>query len=351
MTSDNKTVIPITCLCGRVSQKAQLSLFASSVLDLCHCISCREVTGLLCSSYHLLQHFPTVISGLQQYRQTENITRYFCPVCGAHCFLHLRHLDQYLVASGLLETELQAPIKSIRHWGVSDTSDGGLSLFLVGENPPDGSHCRFSRPQCSDADEQTILEDSYSLQAHCHCRGINFRITKPNPSSFDASSPWPDLLVPYHSGSSENKDDVKWWLREQNTKYLAGTCACPSCRLGSGFAIQTWAFIPKPNILRTDGSPLTFDMPTMQRYESSPQVYREFCKRCGATIFWHCKQRPQIIDVSVGLFRATGSPLAREWLDWVHGRVSFSEMAMDRSLIGLLESGLQEWGMGTADSD
>lgn len=350
MTSVNKSVIPIACLCGRVSQKVQLSPSASSVLNLCHCNSCREITGLLCSSYHPLQDLPTAISSLQGYQQTEDITRYFCPTCGAHCFLHLKHLGKYLVASGLLETELQHPVKDICHWGVADTSDGGLSLFLPGARIPSGSRCRFFCSQSPDMEEQPIFEDAHCLQARCHCGGIHFTVTKPNSMSLEPSSPWPDLLVPYHSASSENKNDVKWWLRNRNSKYLAGTCACPSCRLGSGFPIQTWAFIPKSNILGTNGSTLTFDMPTMQRYESSPRVYREFCSRCGATAFWHCEERPRIIDVSVGLLRASSGPLAGEWLDWVHDRVSFSEMAMDKAFIGLLASGLQNWGVEEAGS-
>jgi hypothetical protein len=37
-----------------------------------------------------------------------------------------------------------------------------------------------------------------------------------------------------------------------------GTCVCNSCRLSSGFPIQTWAFVPKSNIFNADGSPLVF---------------------------------------------------------------------------------------------
>ena len=54
-------------------------------------------------------------------------------------------------------------------------------------------------------------------------------------------------------------------------------------------------------------------------YESSPGDLREFCINCGATIFWHDKWSPDLINVSVGLLRA------EEWLDWWTDRVSFSE--------------------------
>jgi hypothetical protein len=81
----------------------------------------------------------------------------------------------------------------------------------------------------------------------------------------------------------------------------------------------------------------------MLRYESSPEIYREFCGRCGATVFWHCKERPLVIDVSLGLLQANSGTKAEELLDWYTERVSFAEMALDQQLIEQLESGLKDW--------
>jgi hypothetical protein len=153
-------------------------------------------------------------------------------------------------------------------------------------------------------------------------------------------------------------------------KYLSGTCACHPCRLTSGFEIQTWAFIPRRNILISSSSSSSQDQPhhhhkpldfsTLDRadphqklkaYESSPGRIREFCSVCGATVFWHDHFRPDLIDVSVGLLRAPEGARAESWLEWWTGRVSFSEdagkgrtggaKAWGEGVIGLLEEGLR----------
>ena len=65
----------------------------------------------------------------------------------------------------------------------------------------------------------------------------------------------------------------------------------------------------------------------LRSYESSPGVMREFCPTCGATVFWHDKHRPELIDVSVGLLDAPEGARAEEWLEWWLARVSFEEDA------------------------
>jgi hypothetical protein len=182
------------------------------------------------------------------------------------------------------------------------------------------------------------------------------------------------LKVPYSKTDPaivKNPGDVKWWLRGKGgTKYLAGTCACRSCRLASGFEIQTWAFVPRSNIFMysrpragvetsdRDALPEPLDFENvppdvLRSYESSTGVAREFCPRCGATVFWHNKERSELIDVSVGLLDATEGARAETWLEWWTGRVSFAEDAgagmegqqvaslRARSLIKCLEDGLK----------
>ncbi|KAK7964086.1 hypothetical protein PG996_008225 [Apiospora saccharicola] len=155
------------------------------------------------------------------------------------------------------------------------------------------------------------------------------------------------------------------------------SCACRSCRLISDFEIQTWAFIPQSNIHLCVGTPVdatdsvitkeefqALDFAALeaaategwkkmlQSYESSPGVMREFCAKCGATIFWHDKSWPDLIEVSIGLLDAPEGVRAETWLDWWKGRVSFAEEAGNRrqgevakravGLIQGLEHGLKE---------
>ena len=66
---------------------------------------------------------------------------------------------------------------------------------------------------------------------------------------------------------------------------------------------------------------------------------------CGAMVFWHCKDnRPDLIDVSVGLLDPKEGARVESWLDWWTGRVSFSEFAVSKSLVASLEEGLKQWG-------
>lgn len=339
----------VACLCGGVALSVQLDPSTDhSQLQLCHCHNCRAVTGLLCSSYYLMQHEPPTLEGLCRYRESPYVSRFFCETCGAHVFAQAEPSGQYLVASGVLVAEDAPPVKSVQHWKIDDTGDGGLSTFLPGW-PSTETSCRLmalvevpdndSRKAQPGSSESSESKAQNELSAQCHCGGVEFYITPPDASSHQAQSPWSDLLVPYHSGSSDNPEDVKWWLRGGNTKYLAGACACTSCRLGSGFPIQAWAFIPKSNMFHAGRSPLRFDHGTMRQYNSSQGVYREFCSHCGATVFWHCDERPSLIDVSVGLLQSDKAR-AEDWLEWATGRVSFAELAVQTDLIELLVDGL-----------
>ncbi|KAL4893374.1 Mss4-like protein [Aspergillus ambiguus] len=340
----------ISCLCRQVAQEVQLDpSIDDTIFSLCHCNACRATTGLLFSSYYTLQGSPQSLDGLREYQQPNRISRYFCSTCGAHVFAHRTDTDRYFIAAGVF-ADRSPPIQTMRHWQTIDTKDGGLSVFLPGDK---NESCCLLQGTCGNPERDRSPEadsvgdskqDHGKVRARCHCGGVEFYVTPPDSTSSEATSPWPDLLVPYHSRSSSNPDDVKWWLCEGNTRYLAGTCACTSCRLGSGFPIQEWAFIPKSNLLNADSSPLAFHAGTMQQYESSPEVYREFCNRCGATVFWHCEERPLLIDVSVGLLQAQSGARAEELLHWHRDRVSFAEMGQNQTLVERLEAGLSGGG-------
>jgi hypothetical protein len=299
-------------------------------------------------------------------------------------------------------------LRYAKHINTAGTKDGGLSPFIrrVGssqdleivennDNPPD-------RLEDSNMDASSRFEGKGEakeevLEAFCHCRNVHFHITRPNAASKLPRSNFPDLMVPYHTRSPliQNPDDEKWWLRpgprsrsngtetssaedSELMRYLAGTCACRSCRLTSGFEIQAWAFIPRANIYfhihdtpprsqpssgslqeakaTTSVVPLDFEtLPPniLTSYESSQGVRREFCARCGATIFWRDRWRAALLDVSVGLLEADEGARAETWLEWWKERVSFAEDAGNgrtgetarraKCLINSLEEGLRRW--------
>ncbi|KAF8068983.1 Mss4-like protein [Lyophyllum atratum] len=265
-------------------------------------------------------------------------------------------------------------VTSGHHIYVADTLDGGIAdhikvidgielpryIARVKENEivPVGWR---SQDISNDAEPQ---EDR--LHAYCHCQAVSFWITRPSSASAQPSSPYPDLLHAYNSTPVDilaNPADEKWWLRPAGaahpTHYLAGHCACTSCRLTSGFDIQSWAFIPRANIFvprsktpSADGSSSavirlnlqddTLRMTGLRQYRSSKGRNREFCGTCGATVFGWGEERPDLIDVSVGLVdEKQGGVRAERWFEWEKGRVNFEKDAVNKTLVQGLVQGLR----------
>ena len=348
----SETALKFSCGCCQVSGSVT---FPSSALplpiSLCHCGSCRHSTGQLCTSVASLpeKSVSLFVSGkLKEYESCLHMTRFFCEHCGASIYGGNSAQDIAIIYTGVLE-DPKGLIKLQNHEHVADTKDGGLSIWLpnvpIWEDQPRKSQ---PKPLTSRTEQNYSMvgktDYSLSLQCHCSCGGVGFCITRPDQHSADFSCPWPDLIVPYHSTSPLNTEDAKWWLCQKNTKYLAGTCACKSCRLISGSDIQAWAFVPRSNIFQLDGKSLDFTMGTLKQYSSSEGVYREFCGTCGATVFWHCDERPDLIDVSVGLLNADCGARVESWLSWWTERVSFEEDANNKEMISSLSIGIKNWG-------
>lgn len=365
--------VKVTCVCEKSQGELQLSGQLPADTTVCACNSCRYSTGVLFVSCATLASKPQLAEVLKRYDSSDKLSRYFCDGCGSHMLVHELSSDSWSVCMGVIdgvvgpEQDSRVPPISIgkimQHEFVGDTHDGGLSICLgeidkrtvpfylqgpdqqpvtinIERRPPfaGGRNPSFSTRGPNQGLEQEVSSDD--LAASCHCGLVQFFLTRPDEGSRSCSSPWPDLLVPYHSSSPENPQGVKWWLSGED-KYLAGTCACRSCRLASGSPVQAWAFVPKSNIFLFNGEPLDFGQAGLRRIQSSPGCFRESCTNCGATAFWHCEERPELIDVSVGLLRAKEGARAETWLDWWTERVSFAEEAIDRPLIDAFESGLR----------
>ena len=329
----------------------------------CSCLICRHVSGQLANFTVQIpmKCDPVNVRGKAKFYDAWNTSRWFCGSCGTAT--HSEGSDTHqTVFSGVFTTSLDdrgiiGPLTSNIY--VMDTKDGGLREFLLGaraylEAPLISREIPFGKGMSIPKEQRLAQKEQRctKLCCQCHCGGVKFWITQPDEKSSEPSSPWPDLLKPYNRESSENPEDAKWWLRDNGTRYLAGLCACNSCRLGSGFDIQSWAFIPKSNITMLDSSPFEFEsIESLQRYEISKGNYREFCGTCAATCFWHCDERPELIDVSVGLMHAASGSRAEEWLDWETGRVSFKEKALNKTLVNALEDGLKSWGLARSMSD
>ncbi|RDL32619.1 uncharacterized protein BP5553_09075 [Venustampulla echinocandica] len=359
------TTITATCACKAFTFQAD---YPNSLLPLpralCLCTICRRLSGSCGISYIIVPPHQTISPtqySLTAYKSSDVLTRYFCSTCGAHVLVYVTPKKAWHLSTGTWD-RTEGLVKWTGSKALGGTLDGGISVWLkdiVASDSVDGTKSDLKRWMSQDmsGDIQLVPDTAMralpepprkttKLKAECHCGGVKFYITPPNEASKTVRSPFPDLMVPYHNSTSsavENPNNETWWLRADDTKYLAGTCTCTSCRRASGFEIQPWAFVPKCNIFKEDGAPLEFNLGTLKQYKSSKGIYREFCSGCGATVFWHCDERPELIDVSVGLLDPEQGARVEGWLEWWPDRVSFSEMAVSKSLVASLEDGLKVW--------
>ena len=352
-----KASIQVRCHC-----RAHVHTFsvAKSSLPLkaffCHCWTCRHVTGAPATPYISIPldqpgNDPD-LSSLKEYNTSAIRTRYFCGTCGTH--LYEKSDDGEIgVTSGVID-QAAGVTQIVGHEFLSDTKDGGSAPWLtkIGDrrmemwtNWPQKSETAAPFPWKSTIEGDgvpTSLDDK--LVAQCHCKSICIVVSRPGENSRAAKAPYPDLIVPTYTGQDQsNPENTPWWL-PRHGKYLAGLCACESCRLSFGFEPISWLFVPVADIASKDGRPFERYFDGVKAYRSSSDATRVFCDTCGATVFWDGDERPMLIDLALGLLEAPSGVRAEEWLAWRTTRVSYKEDALDKELIDAIENGLQEWG-------
>lgn len=282
-------------------------------------------------------------------------------------YLEYHHDGHFEAATGTLQVDdTEGLLEYHSCMWIGDTKDGGASEWL---DSISGRTLKKWAQEAGDGEERPSNHGDSApnrstpatkpIYAHCHCKGVEFWVEPPNATSETARSAFPDLMVPFHLGSnaSANHSNTTWWLRDDNTRFLAGTCACHSCRRASGFFITFWAFVPTANIYLDSGLTGTFPQNVIEHehgywgsikaYHSSDGVTRSFCGRCGATVLWDGgieKGRDGLVDVAVGLLDAESGARAEELLSWWTERVSFEEFAVNKSLVKALQEGLGSWG-------
>lgn len=349
----------IICLCGAISE-AGTSICDQEApvnVDLCHCNTCRYTTGSLAVSFLLLNSSPSpaTLERLASYRSSHTATRYFCPTCGCYCFYRDIQREKWYCLSGIVEQNTYTLARTenvtgvMHHIYVPDTVDGGLAPFLLqlgdrsiptwATSPPDLalqeqfdlSHATvLSMPSSYSGSYSQPGPDSY-LPAKCHCGGVDLLIKRAN-----------------HTGKASrscNHPDL--------TKYPAYLCACRSCRLSTGTSLVPWTLVYPENVFNgklvsgsdpvpDDRTQVTFGFAekdlnanlglSLRNYWSSPNTCRSFCHNCGATVSYWCDQRPDELDIAVGILRSEEGSMARRWLGWIWGRCCFAEESIEREL-------------------
>ncbi|EMC93007.1 hypothetical protein BAUCODRAFT_37935 [Baudoinia panamericana UAMH 10762] len=363
--ADDIGTVRASCLCGNIRYNIDLPRADYPLrAGFCHCNSCRHVSGTLCMTMVFppkrFQPSAHLLNQMHSFQFSERCTQYSCTTCGSKMLERQGSHDlvdsqvTWGIMSGTLE-KADGVFEVKYHCWIEDTLDGGFSDFfqptkgdhperwLRGEGQSEKSPLFWQSPTFLNA--QPPPQDR--LHAHCKCGGVSFYIARPSTQSALGKAPWPDVLIPFHSMAPKPQDGA-WWLAAGGTKFLAGVCSCDSCRLACGVEWVEWAFVPVSDItLDADGrTSFSREFGKLKRYESSPGVRRYFCGGCAATIFWDGDERPDVIDVGVGLLDAAEGARAESWLQWRSQRISFREDAIPRaeSLILAAENGMKQYG-------
>ncbi|KAK6345881.1 hypothetical protein TWF730_010224 [Orbilia blumenaviensis] len=356
MAAPNSNTITLTARCHCKSNDFTIEIPKSALplrSAICQCNTCRHTTGNLtantvCFPYSLSIPKPDV-SNLVEYKTSEQLRRYFCGTCGAHiCTIEAESWD---IMTGVIDKTGDL-VERLNIWA-DDTGDGGIGVYFAEHKGKEVKNYRTSSLD-SNGGIGVVTEDALKgykeksraiaaaetgkfrtsderLRCRCHCGGVDFYITLPNPEF-----PSPD---PKHM----DRNNGFWWL--VGTKYRASPCSCESCRRCSGFEINPWMYAPKSNIFWHDGQPIQFTEGTLKSYESTPNtVIREFCRVCGAKVFYRAPKRREatgVVDIALGLFVDVDSR-AEEWIKW-EPDTGFEDDALDPEFVTSINNGLLKW--------
>ena len=273
------------------------------------------------------------------------LKRYFCGRCGCHLLGWDGGSKTWHFAGGAVkrvdrEAGGESPGEMVRldaHIFVGDTVDGGVvgRLLSVGgrsveayeRDMGEGSLDEGGLLRMAEGGGAGLVEPGKNESAvvRCHCGGVDLRVRR---ADYEENE----------QGVGDN------YIPPEKNKYIAGFCACRSCRLSHGVAsLQPWMYVPPTNVkIAATGKRVVFgrqaedalanEGTTLKHFWSSGDVCRSFCGRCGATVFYWCDDRPEVVDIAVGLVRAEGT-MARRWLWWKWDKVSWAEEAVEKDVV------------------
>lgn len=218
-----------------------------------------------------------------------------------------------------IDTEI---IRLNKHIFVGDTLDGGASVWFRHPNP-DGEEIPRYREYTGDlpwdwphtsTDDKSQQQKQDSVPLWCHCKGVQLRL---HPGDY----------------ASKERSELPWFIDPNTNKRLASFDVCDSCRLQFTVDVVNWTFTDMKHISHPDGGVFPKSAPELKAavdagdpavgslayYESSPDVQRFFCKTCCAVVFYACDDRPEIVDIAIGLLEAPDGARAESILSWTYG--------------------------------
>lgn len=334
--------VDIHCHCQLTSFSVSLPSSSFPLKSaLCHCSSCRHTTGQLFATWAVIPTpIPTDLLGsgnLGKYESSSSCERWFCARCGASVINIDKTGEQpeWETATGLLHFKdgsgLEGKLDRVQLWVEDVKSDAG-AVGWINRGQLSGMDRRWNGRQSgivSDEDVREMMETGRTvppesqgdrLLARCHCQTVTFSISRPERS--------------FNNGTG---------------KFEACLDACTSCRTVTGFEVTAWATIPKP-LIRVEGSgveTLFADKARLGQYQTSADVKRYFCIKCGATVIYE-KHGDDAVTVGVGLLEPStrGKVRIEDWLTWqpypYPECLAYAEDAVDKHFIRNLVQGMRE---------
>jgi hypothetical protein len=342
----------MTCLCGAVEEPGTLLIsptIPAPGREICWCTDCNWVAGCLGAAFPVLKQAPSEasLSKCVKYDSSKTHRRYHCGTCG--CSTFVERMGEWFAIAGIIERRKDAGPTDVRdvvrvefHKWIKNTVDGGMIPKMLklgkGDNEREielretSSESRIMKPEEIKEMERTSIDrgkDRPSLDekliVKCHCGGIDLRIRRADYGN-------------------DTQGTAETYIPPDKDKYLACFCVCRSCRLQMGVSTVPWCYVPPANItiaatgeqvkvgsdaMRPEANKGT----TLKVYKSSEDIYRSFCDKCGASVFYRAEEEGHnVVDVAVGLLRTGEGIMARRWLDWAWGRISHREEATDAEL-------------------
>ncbi|KAL2203609.1 hypothetical protein CC79DRAFT_1336298 [Sarocladium strictum] len=366
--NDKNVKLTASCLCKNHQFTTSVP---SSTLPLqawtCHCTSCRHITGALYTHDALWPGPTSDVTGsdLSAYQMTKNVALLFCGKCSTPMFWWERFEGQEEcldVLIGALEAEGREGkevVRTVRNAYVGDTGDGGAALWLrsLAEGQEDiptwkgkANESELLDPDWHMTPVKGKVEDPDEIPIVCHCRGVNLVLRRGDADFADMK-----------------REDLPFFVDPSDHKLLASFDACGSCRKSFGVNVMNWTFTLLKHIAFADRTPFpttTLQLKdessgedrderfgTLSYYKSSPDVQRYFCSRCSASVFYAVDDRPDMVDLAVGLLDSPDGARAESRLAWALGPpVTWKKEAKGQwreEFVAKLEGNTEAWRIRT----
>ncbi|CAG8943092.1 unnamed protein product [Penicillium salamii] len=324
-----------SCRCNSVHFTVTIPTEALPLkIHLCHCSMCRYSHGAPCA-FHAplppgveLQFIgPSGYDKMTSYRHAASVaTGYFCSTCGCQIG---GFESQWTISTSIFDAnrEDEGIWKFNAHMLPDSAPDGGLAAVFsaVDGHQMETENLGLSPQAIAGSDSKPPDRESKDLLAQCHCTGVSFLIARPS-EEFIAS--------PQSKGLISSSDKRKW---------LARMDLGDDSRLVSGANVISWMSVSADHI--TPSLPKDLLIGSARAYCPTKDTLLVFCGTCGATVFSHSDERPEIVDVAMGIVRAPEGAMAEDWNVW-ETKVSQPESGMryQAGFARALTEGMQRWG-------